>query len=100
MDEGTGVRCRVPGGAPGRIQAIGRPSSAVFRCSGHDPSEAYDRPRHAHIDSRTGRRSVLDHSAKAIELEDTEARVAELERAADPAKLPARGTLPCREQFS
>ena len=27
--------------------------------------------------------SVLDHSAKAIELED---RVAELERAADPAK--------------
>jgi transposase-like protein len=30
--------------------------------------------------------SVLDHSAKAIELEDIEARVAELERAADPAK--------------
>ena len=31
--------------------------------------------------------SVLDHSVKAIELDDIEARVAELERAADPAKL-------------
>jgi hypothetical protein len=30
--------------------------------------------------------SVLDHSAKAIEIEDIEARVAELERAADTAK--------------
>ena len=30
--------------------------------------------------------SILDHSAKAIELEDIEARVAELERAAQAAK--------------
>ena len=30
--------------------------------------------------------SVLDHSAKAIELEDIDARVAELERAAEAAK--------------
>ena len=30
--------------------------------------------------------SVLDHSAKAIELEDIEARVSELERAAETAK--------------
>jgi hypothetical protein len=30
--------------------------------------------------------SVLDHSAKAIELEDIEARLAELERAAEAAK--------------
>ena len=30
--------------------------------------------------------SVLDHSAKAIELEDIEARVAELERAAGVSK--------------
>jgi hypothetical protein len=30
--------------------------------------------------------SILDHSAKAIELEDIEARVAELERAAQDAK--------------
>ena len=30
--------------------------------------------------------SVLDHSAKAIELEDIEARVAELERAAESSK--------------
>jgi hypothetical protein len=30
--------------------------------------------------------SILDHSAKAIELEDIEARVAELERAAQTAK--------------
>ena len=30
--------------------------------------------------------SVLDHAAKAIEIEDIEARVAELERAADTAK--------------
>ena len=30
--------------------------------------------------------SILDHSAKAIELEDIEARVAELERAAEAAK--------------
>ena len=30
--------------------------------------------------------SVLDHSAKAIELEDIDARVAELERAAETAK--------------
>ena len=30
--------------------------------------------------------SVLDHSAKAIELEDIEARVAELERQAEQAK--------------
>ena len=30
--------------------------------------------------------SVLDHSAKAIELEDIEARVAELERASDQSK--------------
>ena len=31
--------------------------------------------------------SILDHSAKAIELDDVEARVAELERAAETAKL-------------
>ena len=30
--------------------------------------------------------SVLDHSAKAIEIEDMEARVAEIERAADASK--------------
>jgi hypothetical protein len=30
--------------------------------------------------------SVLDHSAKAIELEDIEARVSELERAAEASK--------------
>jgi hypothetical protein len=30
--------------------------------------------------------SVLDHSAKAIEIEDIEARVSELERAAEPNK--------------
>jgi hypothetical protein len=30
--------------------------------------------------------SILDHSAKAIELEDIEARVAELERAAEASK--------------
>ena len=30
--------------------------------------------------------SVLDHSAKAIEIEDIEARVAELERAAEASK--------------
>ena len=37
---------------------------------------------------------MLDHSAKAIELEDIEARVAELDRAADPAADPAkRGTV-------
>jgi hypothetical protein len=30
--------------------------------------------------------SVLDHAAKAIEIEDIEARVAELERAAETAK--------------
>jgi hypothetical protein len=30
--------------------------------------------------------SVLDHAAKAIEIEDIEVRVAELERAADTAK--------------
>jgi hypothetical protein len=35
--------------------------------------------------------SVLDHSAKAIELEDIEARVAELERAAEASKS-GRGT--------
>jgi hypothetical protein len=31
--------------------------------------------------------SVLDHSAKAIEIEDIEARVSELERAADASRL-------------
>ena len=31
--------------------------------------------------------SILDHSAKAIELEDIEARVAELERQAEQAKV-------------
>jgi transposase-like protein len=31
--------------------------------------------------------SILDHSAKAIEIEDIEARVSELERAADGLKL-------------
>jgi hypothetical protein len=30
--------------------------------------------------------SVLDHSAKAIEIEDIEARVSELERAAEASK--------------
>jgi phage shock protein A len=34
--------------------------------------------------------SVLDHSAKAIELEDIEARVAELERQAELAKSSGR----------
>jgi hypothetical protein len=34
--------------------------------------------------------SVLDHSAKAIELEDIEARVAELERRAELAKSSGR----------
>jgi hypothetical protein len=34
--------------------------------------------------------SVLDHSAKAIELEDIDVRVAELERAAELAKPPRR----------
>jgi len=34
--------------------------------------------------------SVLDHSAKAIELEDIEARVAELERAVESSKSPGR----------
>ena len=32
--------------------------------------------------------SILDHGAKAIEMEDIEVRVAELERAADAAKAP------------
>jgi hypothetical protein len=34
--------------------------------------------------------SVLEHSAKAIELEDIEARVAELERRAELAKSSGR----------
>jgi hypothetical protein len=34
--------------------------------------------------------SVLDHAAKAIEIEDIEARVSELERAAEQAKSPRR----------
>jgi transposase-like protein len=34
--------------------------------------------------------SVLDHSAKAIEIEDIEARVSELERAAEQAKFSQR----------
>jgi hypothetical protein len=34
--------------------------------------------------------SVLDHSAKAIELEDIEARVAELERQAELARCSRR----------
>src|SRR5262249_7914700 len=37
--------------------------------------------------------SILDHSAKAIELEDIEARVAELERAAQATKENRRGKL-------
>jgi len=35
--------------------------------------------------------SVLDHSAKSIEMEDIDVRVAELERAAELAKSSARG---------
>ena len=42
LDEGTGVRCSMPGGAPGRIPAIGRTSSAGLRCSRHDTPQAHD----------------------------------------------------------
>jgi hypothetical protein len=33
-----------------------------------------------------GSSATLDHAAKAMELEDIEARLAELEQAADPSK--------------
>jgi hypothetical protein len=35
--------------------------------------------------------SVLDHSAKAIEIEDIEARLSELERAAEASKSDRKG---------
>ena len=53
---------------------------AGFRPSGDDAAEDHGRSLAPHSTRVRAADSVLDHSAKAIEIEDIEARVSELER--------------------
>ncbi len=51
-----------------------------------DAAEDHAGYERAALHPRTAADSVLDHAAKAIEIEDVELRVTELERAAEMAK--------------
>ena len=53
---------------------------------GHDPNQASAGPEHASVGPRAGGRSIFAHASKAIEIEDIEARVSDLERAAEETK--------------
>ena len=55
------------------------------RCSEHI-AEDYGRSCGAGINPRATAESVLSHAAKAIEIEDIEVRVTELEKAAEASK--------------
>jgi hypothetical protein len=63
------------GRAPSSLRAINRPIAADVGCGGGDPRQGHGGPEYP-----------ITHGAKAIEIEDIEARVEELERAAEAAK--------------
>ena len=63
---------------PGSRQASGAAVSTLLKIMVDQTAPASTRVRAAD--------SILDHAAKAIEIEDLEVRVSELERAAEPPK--------------
>jgi hypothetical protein len=86
MAENTGIRCRVPKGAPRCVLAGQRTPAAEFRRSCLDHAEDYGRPNApASCHPRAADR-VLDYAQHGIETEDIEIRASDLERAADLSK--------------
>jgi hypothetical protein len=66
LDEGARVRCRLPCGETSGFRPVHRPVASSTKVRASD--------------------SILNHTIKAIETEDIEARLAELERSADQNK--------------
>ena len=87
MAEGANVRSGIPEGSPRGILAIRRTTAtSEWRRSLHLLKVMVDPDTPASTRVRAAD-SILDHGAKAIEIEDIEVRVAELERAAEATKL-------------
>ena len=82
---------------PPTVRRSGRPSGSQSRGLHHLSSAAVSTLGKVMLDSATpaatrvrAADSILNHTTKAIETEDIEARVTELERAAEQAKSPRR----------
>ena len=84
--EGAGVPGRLSGGPPRCFLAIDRPPSTSIERSGNDSAEDHGGPNAPASCRIRAADSVLGHAAKAIEIEDIEARVTELERVAESSK--------------
>jgi hypothetical protein len=61
----------------------GSPAPAGRHSRGNDPAQGDARPDHTSFREVRAAECVMNHSSKAIEIEDVEFRVAELERAAE-----------------
>jgi hypothetical protein len=87
MDAGTRIRVRLPSRSPGHLfkQSIARLQQATSAAVTTLLKVMVDPNTPASTKVRAAD-SVLDHAAKAIEIEDIEARVSELERAAEAQK--------------
>jgi len=82
MDAGARVRRGLSTSAPSRFSTVGSPFAAGLSAAVTTLLKIMVDPLAPHSTRVRAADSVLDHSAKAIEIEDIEARVSELERAA------------------
>jgi hypothetical protein len=69
----------------GSLRANDGPAPARLNCRGDDPDEGHA-GQHTPASTRVRAAEIIvNHTAKAIEIEDIEARVSELERATEAA---------------
>ena len=87
MDERTPVRQGLSESPQGRIRTGHSAASASVRCGGLLHPEKHGGPHAAASTKLRAADLVLSHGARAIEIEDVEARVAALEQAAEVSKL-------------
>ena len=81
LAQGAGIPVPISGGSPGGVRAVGRTSTAGVRSRRLDAPESHGGRQYPGFHPSRAADSVLNHSAKAIEIEDIEVRVAALEAA-------------------
>ena len=89
LDEGARVPEGLPGSAPGSLQPIHRAAPAGNLGGRHHADQALIDPNTPASVKARAADSIFNHAAKAIEIEDIEARVAALEASVAMTREPA-----------